>query len=79
MTIGELRKILSAFDDSDQVLVEAATGGFEEPKIYVSAIRQRRGAEFQDPFASPYVSAGEETATGKVVIGTSLGLLMSPF
>jgi len=79
MTIGELRKILSAFDDSDQVLVEAATGGFDEPKIYVSAIRQRRADEFQDPYASEYVTAGGDAATGKVVIGTSLGLLMNPF
>lgn len=79
MTIGELKRILGAFDDSDQILVEAPTGGFEEPKIYVCAIRQRRGDEFQNPFASEYVSAGVEAASGKMVIGSSLGLLMCSF
>lgn len=78
MTIGELKRILSTFDDNDLVLVEAAAGGFEEPQVYVAAIRQRHGNEFQDPFASEYVSGGAG-ATGTVVVGTSLGLLMTPF
>ncbi len=79
MTIGELKRILSTFDDNEQVLVEAATGGFEEPRVYVAAIRQRRGDEFQDPFASDYVAGGAGSATGMVVVGTALGLLMTPF
>jgi len=78
MTIGELKRILSTFDDNDVVLVESAAGGFEEPRVYVAAIRQRRGDEFQDPFASDYVSGGEG-ASGTVVVGSSLGLLMTPF
>lgn len=78
MTIGELKKILNTFDNEDLVLVEAAAGGFEEPQVYVAAIRERRGDEFKDPFASDYVSGGEG-AKGTVVVGTSLGLLMTPF
>lgn len=79
MTIGELKKILSAFDDDQLVLVEAATGGFEDPRVYVAAVRQRRGDEFQDPYASEYVAGGPGPATGTVVVGTALGLLMTPF
>lgn len=79
MTIGELKKILSTFDDNQLVLVEAAAGGFEDPQVYVTAIRPRQGGEFQDPFASEYVAGGAKNGTGTVVVGTSLGLLMTPF
>lgn len=79
MTIGELKKILSTFEEDQIVLVEAATGGFEEPRVYVAGIRERRADEYRDPYASEYVASGAGPATGMVVVGTSLGLLMTPF
>lgn len=79
MTIGELKRILSTFSDDQMVLVEAATGGFEEPRVYVAGIRERRADEYRDPYASDYVSSGSGSGTGMVVVGTSLGLLMTPF
>nr|WP_315256570.1 hypothetical protein [uncultured Duganella sp.] len=75
MTKSELLAILAHYADDQLVLVESAQG-FEDPKVYVTAVRQRRADEFDDPFASDYVVSGPgEAVNGAVVIGTAAGIL----
>lgn len=66
------------YDDDQLVLVEARDGGFEEPKIYISAVRPRRADEFQNPYASDYVPGRTNQMTSAVVVGTAHGLLSTP-
>jgi hypothetical protein len=75
MTKAELIAILANYADDQLVLVESAQG-FEEPNVYVTAIRSRRADEFDDALAGDYVASGlGQAAQGAVVIGTVEGFL----
>jgi hypothetical protein len=77
MTKVELIAILANYADDQLVLVESAQG-FEEPNVYVAAIRSRRADEFDDALAGDYVAPGlGQAAQGAVVIGTVAGFLRS--
>ena len=67
----ELLRLLDGFGDDDEILVESLTGGFEEPVIYVAAIRARRHAEMTPGSSSEYVA--DRDGGGMVVLGTHQG------
>jgi hypothetical protein len=62
MTIGELKEILSTYEDGQLVLVEGQVGDFEEPNIYVTSVRAKRGNEFPAPSGPGFAA---------VIVGTT--------
>lgn len=73
MTIGELKALLNRYDDSQLVLVEHRSGGFDEPQIYITAARPRQSSEFCTQAASEYVQGRNGEGTGMLIIGTTEG------
>ena len=67
----ELLAILSSYGDDDEFLVEDAASGFDEPSIYVAAVRPRSSAEFVSGHESDYVA--DRDGQGCIIIGTSRG------
>lgn len=75
MTKTELLAILAPYDDDQLVLVESPQG-FEDPKVYVTAVRPRCANEHGGGVTSDYVaSACGETVQGAVVIGSAAGFV----
>jgi len=66
----ELIAILMSYGDDDDFFVESA-GGYEEPTIYVTAVRPRAPDEFVSGQECDYVSARD--GKGCIIIGTSHG------
>jgi|SRR5476649_2617684 len=78
MTKTELLAILAQYVDDQLVLVESPLG-FEDPKVYVTAVRPRSANEHSNVLASDYVTPAQgETVQGAVVIGSAAGFLV-PF
>lgn len=71
----ELLKVLSQYDDDQEILVEGADGGFDEPVVYISAVCASKSEEFYNAFSSEYKHAHAETGIGAVVLGTSVGFI----
>lgn len=67
----ELLALLAGYGDDDEFLVEGWGGGFDEPTVYVLAVRSRHADEFIDGQESDYVEDRE--GKGCVIIGTSRG------
>lgn len=75
MTKSELIAILAHYADDQLVLVESAHG-YEDPKVYVTAVRPRRAGEHANAFSSDYVASGRtESAEGALIIGTTFGFM----
>jgi hypothetical protein len=74
----ELLKILSQYDDAQEIFVEAKDGGFDDPVVYVSALRVRSGKEHIGATDSEYLNDRRSSGRGAVavVLGTSVGFLM---
>jgi hypothetical protein len=72
---SDLLKALAQYGDDQVILVEASDGGFDEPVIYVSAVRGRKGQEFVNGKSSEYLSDLNEVSFGAVVLGTAIGLV----
>lgn len=70
----DLLKALAQYDDDQVILVEASDGGFDEPVLYVSAVRGRKGPEFVNGTSSEYLFDLNEVSVGAVVLGTTTGL-----
>lgn len=75
MKKSELLKVLAEYDDDQEIVVEAVDGGFDDPVMYITAIRGREGKEFTDGFSSEYLPATRSSGLGAVVLGTSLGFI----
>lgn len=71
----DLLKVLEGYDDDQLILVEASDGGFDEPVIYVSAVRARRSAELVVPTSAEYVFDPEHIEYGALILGTSNRLM----
>jgi len=67
----ELLLQLAAFADDDNVFVESRPGEFEEPVMYVTAVRARRSDEMDTAFKSEYLA--DRAGNGAVIIGTHRG------
>jgi len=67
----ELLAALAEFDDADDLLVEGWENGFDEPTIYVTAVRARKAAEFLHGLDSDFIS--DASGTGRIIIGTPRG------
>lgn len=75
MTKTELLAILAHYDDDQLVLVESPQG-FEDPNVYVTAVRPRYANEHGGVIASDYVApASGEAVQGAVVIGSAAGFV----
>lgn len=73
MKKSELLKILEQYHDDQEIVVEA-DGGFDDPVVYVTAVRARRGQEFVSAHCSEYMHDADGGA-GAVVLGTPAGLV----
>ncbi|MYM23202.1 hypothetical protein GTP46_11150 [Duganella sp. FT135W] len=71
----DLLKALEQYDDDQVILVEAYDGGFDEPLLYVSAVRGRRGQEFVSATSSEYLFDLTNVGFGAVILGTTAGLI----
>jgi len=69
----ELLKILSQYDDNQEILVEAADGGFDDPIVYVSSACVRNSEELHNAVCSEYKQGVTVNGFGAVVLGTSVG------
>jgi hypothetical protein len=69
----ELLKLLSKYEDHDEILVESADGGFDSPTIYISAVRVRLGKDYVTGSSSEYVNDTTGNGSGAVILGTSVG------
>lgn len=79
MTKLELMRLLEAYPDDLQLLVESPAGGFEKPTLYVTGVRPRTAREYTNAHDSEYVgSRPGEGAAGMLVLGTALGALFLP-
>jgi hypothetical protein len=74
MKKSELLKILAKYDDDQEIWVEAIDAGFDDPVVYVTAVRGRNVEELVSTASSEYVSNMSTTSFGAVILGTSLGL-----
>lgn len=71
----DLLKALAQYDDDQEILVEAAAGGFDEPVVYITAVRAREGQEFMNPSSSEYLFDTTVGGLGAVVLGTAPGMM----
>jgi len=69
----ELLKLLSPYEDHEEILVETVDGGFDSPSIYISAVRGRLGSEYITGSSSEYVNAPAGSGFGAVILGTAAG------
>ena len=71
----ELLKLLSKYEEQDEILVESADGGFDSPTIYISAVRSRLGKDYITGSSSEYVNDVTGTGSGAIILGTSAGFI----
>ncbi len=70
----ELIKMLQAYPDDTEILVECHAGGFDEPRSYVLGVRPRRAEEMAGG-TSEYVAAdGGAMRHAALVLGSGVGL-----
>ena len=74
MKKSELLKILAQYADDQEILIEAGDGGFDDPVVYITAVRGRKGHEFAGPASSEYMNEMSGVSFGAVVLGTAPGL-----
>lgn len=74
MKKSELLKILAKYHDDQEILVEAIDPGFDDPAVYITAVRGRNVEELVSATSSEYVSDMSTASFGAVILGTSSGL-----
>lgn len=75
MKKSELVKLLQRYDDDQEVLVEAADGGFDDTVVYITAVRGRRAQDLTGLASSDYMHDNDATGFGALVLGTAGGLM----
>lgn len=79
MTKLELIRLLDAYPDDVQLLIESPSGGFEKPTFYVTSVRPRPASELKNPHDSEYLCARPNDASaGMLVFGSVLGCMFLP-
>lgn len=73
MKKSELLRLLSQYEDDEEILVESVDGGFDSPAIYITAVRARLGGECRTTSSSPYVNDNAGTGFGAVILRTATG------